>query len=151
MKARGKVRKIQAPASKAAPIPLADLTVQWPEREAGEDKVYTVTGDTLARLLAWSTKEGIYPTTDAWPGPAGENIEDLRRLARLVQAASESEEVGGDVDVFWFLRRLMEDFLQRAQVASHTAAQLLRDAVVTVGPARALKPQERGTPKGRAA
>ncbi len=139
MGARGKALRSTAHPRGDAPIPLADLTVQWTEREAGEDKVHTVTGDTLARLLAWSTEEDIYPTADAWPGPAGENIADLRRLARLVQAASESEEVGGDVDVFWFLRRLMHDFLQRAEVAPRTAADLLPGAVVTVGAARVKK------------
>ncbi len=139
MKARRTVRKIQAPASGAAPIPLADLTVQWTRRKDGEDKVVTVSGDVLARLLAWAECEEMSLTLGEWPGAAGDWLEDLRRVARLVQAASESEETGNEMDVFWFLRRLMHDLLQRAEVASGTAANLLPDAVVTVGAAPAKK------------
>ncbi len=139
MGARGKALRSTAHPRAAAPIPLADLRVQWTQRKDGKDTVVTVSGDIIARLLAWAECEEMSLTLGEWPGAAGDWLEDLRRVARLVQAASESEETGNEMDVFWFLRRLMHDLLQRAEVASGTAADLLPDAVVTVGAAPAKK------------
>ena len=117
-----------------APIRVADLTVTWDETREGEKRTVTLTGAELARLIFWANEMTDFAPHEA---AAGDSMDKVRYLVRLMEAAAESNETNGDVTVFWILRRLVEGFLARADVAGTT--DLLPNAVVTVAPARGRK------------